>query len=250
MRPRKRPCSCRTLASRPDKLSRFQRNRGQSSLVWIYPDILRTSCVDYSGYSTHVANIQPSLCVECWHIRRIAQAIAIFAACRAEFYPVAKRLSADTASSDASAESRAITGPQLVQFFFRRLVSLNFITCQQLRPGHAVHLSRTEDCPSARLSKSDHLRPLSCTKRIRKKIVLTVEQYPALLAELPYHIQVMVMIAMCLGLRISDITALQRQDFDLKGRMLTLPRSIVGRYVWNGGKNRSFRRRSGTGFQS
>ena len=26
------------------------------------------------------------------------------------------------------------------------------------------------------------------TKRIRKKIVLTVEQYHALLAELPYHI--------------------------------------------------------------
>ena len=37
------------------------------------------------------------------------------------------------------------------------------------------------------------------TKRIRKKIVLTVEQYHALLGELPYHIQVMVMIAMCLG---------------------------------------------------
>jgi len=36
-------------------------------------------------------------------------------------------------------------------------------------------------------------------KRVRKKVVLTVEQYQALLAELPYHIQVMVMIAMCLG---------------------------------------------------
>jgi integrase len=58
----------------------------------------------------------------------------------------------------------------------------------------------------------------------------------ALLAELPYHIQVMVMIAMCLGLRISEIRALQRQDFDLKGRILTLTRSIAGRYVWNGGK--------------
>jgi integrase len=46
----------------------------------------------------------------------------------------------------------------------------------------------------------------------------------------------MVMIAMCLGLRISEIRALQWQDFDLKGRMLTLARSIVGRYVWNGGK--------------
>jgi len=74
------------------------------------------------------------------------------------------------------------------------------------------------------------------TKRIRKKLVLTVEQYHALLAELPYHIQVMVMIAMCLGLRISEIRALQWQDFDLKRRILTLARSIVGKYVWNGGK--------------
>jgi integrase len=88
------------------------------------------------------------------------------------------------------------------------------------------------------------------TKRIRKKIVLTVEQYHALLAELPYHIQVMVMIAMCLGLRISEIRALQWQDFDLKRRILTLARSIVGKYVWNGGKNRGFGRRSGSGFQA
>jgi integrase len=74
------------------------------------------------------------------------------------------------------------------------------------------------------------------TKRVRKKIVLTVEQYHALLVELPYHIQVMVMIAMCLGLRISEIRALQWQDFDLNRRILTLARSIVGRYIWNGGK--------------
>ena len=46
----------------------------------------------------------------------------------------------------------------------------------------------------------------------------------------------LVMIAMCLGLRISEIRALQWPDFDLKGRILTLTRSIVGRYVWNGGK--------------
>jgi hypothetical protein len=39
-------------------------------------------------------------------------------------------------------------GPQLAQFFFRRFVSLHFIACEQLRPGHAVHLSPTEDCPS------------------------------------------------------------------------------------------------------
>jgi integrase len=74
------------------------------------------------------------------------------------------------------------------------------------------------------------------TKRVRKKIVLTVEQYHALLATLPYHIQVMVMVAMCLGLRMSEIRALQWHDFDLKRRMLALTRSIVGRYVWNGGK--------------
>ena len=87
------------------------------------------------------------------------------------------------------------------------------------------------------------------TKRVRKKVVLTVEQYQALLAELPYHIQVMVMIAMCLGLRISEIRALQWQDFDLKGRILTLTRSIVGRYVWNGEKP-ELQRTKFSGFQA
>lgn len=75
------------------------------------------------------------------------------------------------------------------------------------------------------------------TKRVRKKIVLTVEQYHALLPLLPYHIQVMVMIAMCLGLRISEIRALQWRDFDLQRSIVTLTRSIVSRYVWNGGKS-------------
>jgi integrase len=74
------------------------------------------------------------------------------------------------------------------------------------------------------------------TKRVRKKIVLTVEQYHALLAALPYQVQVMVMVAMCLGLRLSEIRALQWHDFDFKRRILTLTRSIVGRNVWNGGK--------------
>jgi len=32
------------------------------------------------------------------------------------------------------------------------------------------------------------------------------------------------------------VAGLQWPDFDLKGRILTLTRSIVGRYVWNGGK--------------
>jgi integrase len=40
----------------------------------------------------------------------------------------------------------------------------------------------------------------------------------------------------CLGLRVSEIRALQWQDFDLKRRILTLARSSVRKYVWNGGK--------------
>ena len=50
---------------------------------------------------------------------------------------------------------------QLLQFLFRRFVSLNFVICQQLRPGHAVHLSRTANCHPTLLSKSDRLRRLS-----------------------------------------------------------------------------------------
>jgi hypothetical protein len=40
-------------------------------------------------------------------------------------------------------------------------VSLNFVICQQLHPAHAVHLSRTANCPPTLLSKSDRLRRLS-----------------------------------------------------------------------------------------
>ena len=86
------------------------------------------------------------------------------------------------------------------------------------------------------------------TKRVRKKVVLTVEQYQALLAELPYHIQVMVMIAMCLGLRISEIRALQWQDFDLKGRILKLSPIYCGPLRLERRKNRSFGGRSVLGF--
>jgi hypothetical protein len=67
------------------------------------------------------------------------------------------------------------------------------------------------------------------TKRVRKKVVLTVEQYQALLAELPYHIQVMVMIAMCL----SDLDPIHCGPPRLERR-----------------KNRSFRGRSVSGFQA
>jgi len=75
------------------------------------------------------------------------------------------------------------------------------------------------------------------TKRVRRKIVLTVKQYHTLLPLLPYPVQVMVMIAMCLGLRISEIRALQWDDLDVSRGILTLTRSIVGRNVWNGGKS-------------
>jgi len=37
---------------------------------------------------------------------------------------------------------------QLLEFLFRRFVSLNFVICQQLHPAHAVHLSRTANWPS------------------------------------------------------------------------------------------------------
>src|SRR5260370_14540156 len=68
------------------------------------------------------------------------------------------------------------------------------------------------------------------TKRVRKKVVLTVEQYHAFLAELPYHIQVMVMIAMCLAFLISEISAFQWQYFNFKPRISSFTPSLIGPY--------------------
>jgi len=57
--------------------------------------------------------------------------------------------------------------------------------------------------------------------------VLTVEQFCAILAHLKQPYRTMVIVAQCLGLRVSEIVALKWGDFDFNGRVLLVQRSAV-----------------------
>ena len=53
------------------------------------------------------------------------------------------------------------------------------------------------------------------SKRTRKIVLVSTEQYRQLLPRLPQHCRVMVTLAMCLGLRVSEILGLRWEDIDL-----------------------------------
>ncbi|HWX55521.1 MAG TPA: site-specific integrase [Verrucomicrobiae bacterium] len=69
------------------------------------------------------------------------------------------------------------------------------------------------------------------TKRTRKRLIITVEQFHSLLPLLPSHVRMMVVLAMCTGMRISEILALRWIDIDFEQKLLTIRRSIVSKYV-------------------
>jgi len=69
------------------------------------------------------------------------------------------------------------------------------------------------------------------SKRTRKIVLVTTDQYQELLPLLPKHCRVMVTLAMCLGLRVSEILGLRWEDVDLEGATLQVRRSVVNSHV-------------------
>ncbi len=69
-------------------------------------------------------------------------------------------------------------------------------------------------------------------KRKRLPTIITMEQYQKLLqrGELGEHCRVMVQLAMCLGLRVSEILGLRWEDADLLNGTVHIQRSVVGKY--------------------
>ncbi|MGH9356593.1 MAG: tyrosine-type recombinase/integrase, partial [Terriglobia bacterium] len=65
------------------------------------------------------------------------------------------------------------------------------------------------------------------TKRARIPRVVTAEEFEALRAELQEPYRAMVLIAGCLGLRISEILGLQWGDVDWQDLAILIQRSIV-----------------------
>ncbi|HZY61262.1 MAG TPA: site-specific integrase [Edaphobacter sp.] len=69
------------------------------------------------------------------------------------------------------------------------------------------------------------------SKRRRRPTVLTVQEYETILGLLKEPFRTMVIVAQCLGLRVSEIAALQWQDFDFERQQLLVQRSIVNGQV-------------------
>jgi integrase len=70
-------------------------------------------------------------------------------------------------------------------------------------------------------------------KRVRTLTLLTGKQFRDLIAdkELCEHVRVMIQVAMCLGLRISEILGLRWEDVDFRREVIIVKRSSVGQYV-------------------
>ena len=65
------------------------------------------------------------------------------------------------------------------------------------------------------------------TRRLKTPRVLAPEQFHSLLPLIREPYRTMVLIAGCLGLRVSEIVALQWSDFDFPGLALVIQRSVV-----------------------
>jgi len=65
------------------------------------------------------------------------------------------------------------------------------------------------------------------SKRTRRIVLVTTEQYRQLLPRLLQHCRVMEILAICLGLRASEILRLRWEDIDLEGGRLQIRRSVV-----------------------
>ena len=75
------------------------------------------------------------------------------------------------------------------------------------------------------------VRVKDCTKRLKRPKILTIEQFFAILSRLPEPYRSMVIVAQCLGLRASEIVALQWGDFNFGDLTLLVQRSSVHGHV-------------------
>ena len=71
------------------------------------------------------------------------------------------------------------------------------------------------------------VRVKDSTKRRMRPMILTIESFHAVVASLKEPYRTMVLVAQCLGLRVSEITALKWDDLEVDDRQLLVQRSVV-----------------------
>ena len=65
------------------------------------------------------------------------------------------------------------------------------------------------------------------SKRRQRPAILTADQFQSIVSQLKEPFRTMVLVAQCLGLRVSEIAALQWEDFDFDRNLLLVQRSFV-----------------------
>ena len=77
------------------------------------------------------------------------------------------------------------------------------------------------------------IRVKGSSKRKKEIVTLTPEQYVALIADpkLPGHVRMIVILAMSLGLRVSEILGLRWSDIDFDRKTIAIRRSVVNRNI-------------------
>jgi integrase len=65
------------------------------------------------------------------------------------------------------------------------------------------------------------------SKRKKKPVVLTVDQYYLILALIPQPYRTMVMVAQCTGLRAEEVLALEWEDIDFENLSMRVVRAVV-----------------------
>jgi len=117
--------------------------------------------------------------------------------------------------------------PALIHSWFQSL------KLQPVSKGHVRSLMRLlfdratlwEYLPLERRNPLELVKIKRVTKRSKEPVVITHEQFRAVVPKLPAHVNMIAVVAGCLGLRVSEALGLKWSDIDWKKRTITIQRS-------------------------
>lgn len=114
--------------------------------------------------------------------------------------------------------------PALIHFWFQSL------KLHPVSKGHVRSLMRRlfelatlwEYLSIERRNPVDVIKIKGVTKRAKEPVVISHEQFRAIVPKLPAHVNMVAVISACLGLRVSETLGLRWSDIDLEGKMISI----------------------------
>ena len=104
------------------------------------------------------------------------------------------------------------------------------IKLQPISKGHVRSLMRRlfelatlwEYFPSEQRNPVELVKIKGVTKRAKEPVVITYEQFRAVVPQLPAHVNMMAVVSGCLGLRVSEVLGLRWSDIDLERHKVSI----------------------------